>query len=73
MRLPTGRKLTMSTKANNFMVQSAAAEDWLRDETDRLHRHGAKQLDVDYFDMTAMTPEQMDAYIKEKLESKSEP
>lgn len=63
--------MTFKHPGSSFLAQSAAAETWFQDATDRLHRHGAKRIAPDYYDMTEMTTEQMDAYIKETLEKKS--
>jgi len=56
----------------NYLQQLSNAHNWMQDETDRMLRHGAIQVDVDCFDLTSMTTEQMDAYILECAEAKKD-
>lgn len=57
----------MKVNVNNFLAQEAAAAEWVAESRDRLLRHGAQQLDHDYFQMTQA---QWDAYMAETPEFK---
>ncbi len=62
--------MTLKINVRNYIQQSVAADDWLRDVTDRLLRSGARQVGPDMFDMSDMTPEELDKYILETVMKK---